>query len=96
MAIGEIKPKEEEDDDDDDSVVVIPSSSTLNEENHQSQQNDEIVDAHDQDTSSHSVPPHASTSNSQMVSRIHHSIVKDHELIKLWATLVRVFKLALV
>jgi hypothetical protein len=58
-------------------VVVIPSSSTLNEENHQSQQNDEIVDAHDQDTSSYSVPPHASTSNSQMVSRIHHSIVKD-------------------
>jgi hypothetical protein len=59
-------------------VVVIPSSSTLNEECHQSQQNDEIVDAHDQDTSSHSVPPHASTSNSQMVSRIHHYIVKDH------------------
>jgi hypothetical protein len=37
-----------------------------------------IMDAHDQDTSSHSVPPHASTSNSQMVSRIHHSIMKDH------------------
>jgi hypothetical protein len=75
MAIGEIKPKE---DDDENSVVVIPSSSTLNEENHQSQQNDEIMDAHDQDTSSHLVPPHASTSNSQMVSRIHHSIMKDH------------------
>ena len=54
------------------------SSSTLNEETHQSQQNDEVVDANDQDTSSHLVPPHASTSNSQMVSRIHHSIVKDH------------------
>jgi hypothetical protein len=53
MAIGEIKPKE---DDDENSVVVIPSSSTLNEENHQSQQNDEVVGAHDQDTSSHSVP----------------------------------------
>jgi hypothetical protein len=38
------------------------------------------VDAHDQDTSSHSVPPHASTTNSQMVSRIHHSIVKDHPI----------------
>jgi hypothetical protein len=76
MAICEIKPKE----DDDNSVVVIPSSSTLNEENHQSQQNDEVVDAHDQDTSSPSVPPHASTSNSQMVSRIHHSIVKDHPI----------------
>jgi hypothetical protein len=75
VVIGEIKSKE---DDDDNSVVVIPSSSTLNEENHQSQQNDEVVDAHDQDTSSHSVPPHASTSNSQMVSRFHHSIVKDH------------------
>jgi hypothetical protein len=75
MVIGEIKPKEE---DDDSSVDVIPSSSTLNEENHQSQQNDENVDAHDQDASSHSIPPHASTSNSQMVSRIHHSIVKDH------------------
>jgi hypothetical protein len=75
MAIGEIKPKE---DDDENSVVVIPSSSTLNEENHQSQQNNEIMDAHDQNTSSHLVPPHASTSNSQMVSRIHHSIVKDH------------------
>jgi hypothetical protein len=59
-------------------VVVIPSSSTLNEENHQSQQNDEVLDDHDQDTSRHSVPPHASTSISQMVSRIHHSIVKDH------------------
>jgi hypothetical protein len=75
MAIGEIKPKE---DDDENSVVVIPSSSTLNKEDHQSQQNDEIMDTHDQDTSSHSVPPHASTSNYQTVSRIHHSIVKDH------------------
>jgi hypothetical protein len=77
MAIGEIKPKE---DNDENSVVVIPSSSTLNEENHQSQQNDEVVDAHDQDISSHSVPPHVSTSNSQMVSRIHHSIMKDHPI----------------
>jgi hypothetical protein len=54
-------------------VVVIPSSSTINEENHQSQQNDEVMDTHDQDTSSHSVPPNASTSNYQKVSRIHHS-----------------------
>jgi hypothetical protein len=92
LVIGEIKPKEE---DDENSVVVIPSSSTLNDEDHQSQQNDEIMDTHDQDTSSHSVPPHASTSNYQMVSRIHHSIVKDHRLIKLWVILVRVFKLAL-
>jgi hypothetical protein len=75
MVIGEIKPKE---DDDENSVVVIPYSSTLNEEDHQSQQNDEIMDTHDQDTSSHYVPPHASTSNYQTVSRIHHSIVKDH------------------
>jgi hypothetical protein len=75
MAIGEIKPKE---DDDENSVVVIPSSSTLNKEDHQSQQNDEIMDTNDQDTSSHSVPPHVSTSNYQTVSRIHHSIVKDH------------------
>jgi hypothetical protein len=36
------------------------------------------MDTHDQDTSSHSVPLHASTSNYQTVSRIHHSIVKDH------------------
>jgi hypothetical protein len=77
MAIGEIKPKEN---DDENSVVVIPTSSTLNEEDHQSQQNDEIMDTHDQDTSSHSVPPHASTSNYQTVSIIHHSIVKDHSV----------------
>jgi hypothetical protein len=76
MAIGEIQPKY--DDDDDDSVVVIPSSSTLNEEVHQSQQNNKVEDVHDQDTSSHSVLPQASTSDFQIVSRIHHSIVKDH------------------
>ena len=35
---------------------------------------------HDQDNLSHSVPPQASTSNSQIVSRIHHSIVKDHPI----------------
>jgi hypothetical protein len=75
MAIDEIKQKE---DDYENSVVVIPFSSTLNEENHQSQQIDEILDTHDQDTSSHPVPPHVSTSNYQTVSRIHHSIVKDH------------------
>jgi hypothetical protein len=40
--------------------------------------NDEVEDDHDQDISSHSVPPQASTSNSQIISRIHHSIVKDH------------------
>jgi uncharacterized membrane protein YheB (UPF0754 family) len=59
-------------------VVVIPSYSSLNEENHQSQQNNEVVDAHDQDISSHSVPPQTSTSDSQIVSIIHHSIIKDH------------------
>ena len=75
MAIGEIKPKE---DDDENSVVVIPSSSTLNEEDHQSQQLNETMDTHDQGTSRPSVPPNASTSNYQTVSRIHHSIVKDH------------------
>jgi hypothetical protein len=79
MAIGEIKLKEEEEDDDD-SVVVIPSSSTLNEEIYQSQQNDEVEDAPNQDTSSHSVPPQTSTSDSQIISRIHHSIVKDHRI----------------
>jgi hypothetical protein len=72
MATGEIKPKEE----DDDSVVVIPSSSTLNEETHQTQQNDEVEDDHVQNISSQSVPSQASTSNSQIASRIHHSVVK--------------------
>jgi hypothetical protein len=51
--IGNIKPKE----DNDDSVVVIPSSSTLNEKVHQSHQNNEVEDAHDQDTSSHLASP---------------------------------------
>jgi hypothetical protein len=74
MAIGEIKSKEEYDD----SVVVIPSSSTLKEEIHQSQQKNEVGDAHDQDISSPSVPPQTSTSDSQIVSRIHHSVIKDH------------------
>jgi hypothetical protein len=75
MAIGEIKPKEE---DDDDSVIVTPSFSTLNEETHQSQQNDEVENGHVQNISSQSIPPQASTSDSQITSRIHHSIVKDH------------------
>jgi hypothetical protein len=79
-AIGEIKPKEEDDDDDDDSVVVIPSSSTLNEETHQSQQNDEVENDHVQNISSQLVPSQDSTSNSQITSRIHHSIVKDHPI----------------
>jgi hypothetical protein len=74
MAIGEIKPKK----DDDDSVVVIPSSSTLNEETHQSQQNDEVENDHVKNISSQSVPSQASTSDSPITSRIHHSIVKDH------------------
>jgi hypothetical protein len=74
IAIGEVKPKEE----DDDSVVVIPSSSTLNEEIHQSQQNNEVEDAHDQDISSHSVPPQTCTSDFQIISRIHHSVIKYH------------------
>ena len=39
---------------------------------------DETMDTHDQGTSRLSVPPNASTSNYQTVSRIHHSIVKDH------------------
>jgi hypothetical protein len=60
------------------SVVVIPSSSTLNEETHQSQQNDEVENDHVQNISSQSVPSQDSTSNSQITSRIHHSIVKDH------------------
>jgi hypothetical protein len=54
------------------------SSSTLNEETHQSQQNDEVEDDHVQDISSHSIPSQGSTSNSEIASRIHHSIVKDH------------------
>jgi hypothetical protein len=74
MSIGEINPKE----DDDDSVVVITFSSTLNEETHQSQQNDEVEDDHVQNISSQSVPSQASTSNSQIASRIHHLILKDH------------------
>jgi hypothetical protein len=74
MEIGEIKSKEEEDD----SVVVISSFSTLNEEIHQSQQNNDVGDAHGQNISSHLVPPQTSTSDSQIVSRIHHSIIKDH------------------
>ena len=36
------------------------------------------MDTHDQGTSRHLVPPNASTSNYQTVSRIHQSIVKDH------------------
>jgi hypothetical protein len=75
MAIGEIKPKEE---DDDDSVIVTPSFSTINEETHQSQQNDEVENGHVQNISSQSIPPQASTSDSQITSRFHHSIVKDH------------------
>jgi hypothetical protein len=75
MAIGEIKPNK----DDDDSVVVIPSPSTLNEETHQSQQNDEIENDHVQNISSQSIPFQASTSDSQITSRIHHSIVKDQQ-----------------
>jgi hypothetical protein len=74
MAIGEIKPME----DDDDGIVVIPSSSTINEETQQSQQNDKIEDDRVQDISSHSIPPQASTSDFQITSRIHHSIIKDH------------------
>ena len=74
MAIGEIKPME----DDDDGIVVIPSSSTINEEIQQSQYNDEIEDDHVQDISGHSILPQASTSNFQITSRIHHSIIKDH------------------
>jgi hypothetical protein len=76
MAIGEIKAME--DDDDDDGIVVIPSSSTINEETQQSQQNDEIEDDRVQVILSHSIPPQASTSNFQITSRIHHSIIKDH------------------
>jgi hypothetical protein len=72
-AIREIKLKE----DDDYNMVIIPFSSTLNKEIHQSQQSNEVEDAHDHGTSSHLVPPQASTSNSQIVSRIHHSIEKD-------------------
>jgi hypothetical protein len=75
MAIGEIKPMEY---DDDDGIVAIPSSSTINEETQQRQQNDEIEDDRVQDISSHLIPPQASTSDFQITSRIHHSIIKDH------------------
>ena len=74
MAIGEIKPME----DDADSMVVIPSSSTMNEEIQQSQHNDEIEDDHVQDTSGHAISPQNTTSDFQITSRIHHSIIKDH------------------
>jgi hypothetical protein len=74
MAIGEIKPIE----DDDDSMVVIPSSSTMNEEIQQSQHNDEIEDDHVQDISGHAISPQNTTSDFQITSRIHHSIIKDH------------------
>jgi hypothetical protein len=74
MAIGEIKSME----DDDDGIVAIPSSSTINKETKQRQQNDEIEDDRVQDISSHSIPPQASTSDFQITSRIHHSIIKDH------------------
>jgi hypothetical protein len=74
MAIGEIKPME----DNDDSMVVIPPSSTINEEIQQNQLNDEIEDDLVQDISGHSIPPEASTSDFQITSRIHHSIIKDH------------------
>jgi hypothetical protein len=74
MAISEIKPIEV----DDDSMVVIPSSSTMNEEIQQSQHNDEIEDDHVQDILGHAIPPQATTSDFQITSRIHHSIIKDH------------------
>jgi hypothetical protein len=76
MAIGEVKPKEE----DDDNIVVISSSSTINEENHQSQQRNEVKDSHDHASSSTSIPPQASTSDSHIVSRVHNSIAKDHPI----------------
>jgi hypothetical protein len=64
--------------DDDVGIVVIPSSSTINEETQQIQQNDEIKDDHVQDISSHLIPPLASTSDFQITSIIHHSIIKHH------------------
>jgi hypothetical protein len=74
MAIGEIKPIE----DDDDSMVVIPSSSTMNEDIQQNQHNDEVEDDHVQDISGHGISPQNTTSDFQITSRIHHSIIKDH------------------
>jgi hypothetical protein len=53
------------------------------------------MDTHDQDTSSHSVPPHASTSNYQMVSRIHHSIMKDHPVDQIVGDITKGVQLAL-
>jgi hypothetical protein len=88
MAIGEIKPME----DDDDGIVVIPSSSTINEETQQSRQNDEIEDDRVQDISSRLIPPQASTSDFQITSRIHHSIIKDHPTNQIMGD-IRVFKL---
>jgi hypothetical protein len=73
-------------------MVVTSSSSTLNEENQQSQQNNEVEDAHDHDTSSHSVPPQTSTSDSHIV-RIHHSTAKDHPVDQIVGD-IRVFKFA--
>jgi hypothetical protein len=59
-------------------MVIIPSSSTINEEIQQSQHNDEIEDDHVQDTSGHAISPQNTTSDFQITSRIHHSIIKDH------------------
>jgi hypothetical protein len=59
-------------------MVVIPSCSTINEEIQQSQHNDEIEDDHVQDTSGHAISPRNTTSDFQITSRIHHSIIKDH------------------
>jgi hypothetical protein len=75
MTIGDAKPNK-----DDDSMDIIPSPSTLNEEKHQRQQKNEVEDVHDHGSPSHSVPPQASTSDSHIVSRIHHSIAKDHSV----------------
>jgi hypothetical protein len=58
-------------------MVVIPSSSIINEEIQQSQHNDEIEDDHVQDISGHVISPQ-NTSDFQITSRIHHSIIKDH------------------
>jgi hypothetical protein len=75
MSIGEVKQSE---DDDDDSMVVIPSSSTLNEEVYQIQYNNGVEDDHDHGSPSHTIPPQASTRDSHIVSRIHHSIARGH------------------
>jgi hypothetical protein len=58
--------------------VVIPSSSTINEQDHHSQQNNWVEDSHDHASPKHLVAPLTSTNDSHTISKIHHTIAKDH------------------